>query len=128
MPVHDVDMDDVGMVLDELDLVGRVCGVVDKIGAAASPRASCYPSRQSRLPNAATNMPSPPCRWGHTRSPGGLRLWAVDRDRLEVGAMTDDSVGGRVGLGSRERADGVDQPAPYEEVGERRHDLDLGPR
>lgn len=73
MSIHDVDMDDFGMLLDQLDLVSEMsevgredrCGELSHSAYRTGPPAS-YP----RFVNAATNIPSLPFRCGHSRTRG----------------------------------------------------------
>jgi len=76
--IHDVDMDGVGMRLDQLDLVGEVrqVGEEDRDGELAHRRV-CYRRPGSFFRNAARNIASQPCRCGHRRmrsaGPSGSR-------------------------------------------------------
>ena len=112
MPVHDVDMDDVGMVLDELDLVGQVCevGGQDRRGelpharhATRRVRAACRTPRRTCRPHrvgGATPGPGRPGRLGRRSGPA--------RDRGDGGRWRRRPRRSRLEGTCRQ----VDQPAP----------------
>ena len=75
------------------------------------------------------NMPSEPCRCGHSRTRGERAVRTLDRHGLQFGSMLDQRVARGVRLGARERADRVDEPAARAQpVGRRGRDRHLEPR
>ncbi len=126
--IHDVDMDDFGIRLDQLDLVGQVrevCGQ-DRSGEHAHRgyrtrpvRAAFAEGRDEHAVGTVSVRPQPHARRRAVRT--------VDRHGLQFGSMSDERVARRVRLRPRERAHRVDEaPAGTEPVGRRRCDAPPG--
>ena len=81
--IHDVDMDEVGMLAHELDLLGQT-GEVGRQDGRAQLGHGAHPSRErvARPRNAATNMSVAPVTMRPEAVTGGAAVGAVGLDRV----------------------------------------------